>query len=85
MINVSICTGTACYVMGASEILLLKEALPENLKDKVEITGLTCLEKCKDNKHDKAPFVQINGKIFSNATIASVLEEINRIAAIENL
>ena len=46
-IKVSICTGTTCYVMGASELLLLEELLPEELKDKVEIEGVTCLEKCK--------------------------------------
>lgn len=85
MIKVSICTGTTCYVMGASEILLLEDSLPMELKGKVEINGITCMENCKDNKHDKAPYVLINGQLFPNATINSVLEEVKRIAALENL
>ena len=47
-IKVSICTGTACFVMGASEILVLEDSLPDELKGIVEIEGLTCLEKCKN-------------------------------------
>ena len=30
-IKVSICTGTACFVMGASEIMLLEEKLSDEL------------------------------------------------------
>ena len=58
-IKVSICTGTTCYVMGASDLLLLEEVLPEHLKGKVEIEGVTCLEKCKSTGigKNKAPFV----------------------------
>ena len=39
-IKVSICTGTACFVMGSSEIMLIEEKLPEDLKDKVEVEVL---------------------------------------------
>ena len=46
-IKVSICTGTACFVMGASEIMLLEEKLSDELKDMVEVEGITCFEKCK--------------------------------------
>ena len=35
-IKVSICTGTACFVMGASEIMLLEEELSPELKEIVE-------------------------------------------------
>ena len=50
-IQVEICTGTACFVMGASELMLLEEKLPESLKDKVEITGSTCMGNChRDRK-----------------------------------
>ena len=32
-IKVSICTGTACFVMGASEMMLLEDELPDSLKE----------------------------------------------------
>ena len=79
-IKVSICTGTACYVMGASEFLVLEDSLPEHLKGKVEITGLTCLDKCKNSKCGKSPFVLVNDEVISDATLAKVLEKINEIA-----
>ena len=40
-IKVSICTGTACFVMGASEILLLEENLSPEVAQYVEIEGVT--------------------------------------------
>ena len=79
-ITVSICTGTACYVMGASEILLLEESLSEDLKEMVEIEGITCLEKCKNTECGKTPFVLVNDEVISDATLAKVLEKINEIA-----
>jgi NADH:ubiquinone oxidoreductase subunit E len=75
-IKISICTGTACYVMGASELLLLKENLPENLKNKVIIEGVTCLDKCKNPKNGKSPFVIVDDELISDATINKVIEKI---------
>lgn len=81
-IKVSICTGTACFVMGASELMLLEEELPPELKDKVEVEGITCFEVCKNASCGKAPFVQINGETVPQATIPVVLEKIHQIAGI---
>lgn len=78
--KVVICTGTHCYVMGASELLLLPEQLPEHLKDKVEIEGRTCMELCKHNGKDsgqgKAPFVMIDDEIIESATLQSVISKL---------
>lgn len=79
-IKVVICSGTACYVMGASEILLLEESLPEELKSRVEIEGATCLGFCKDSKNGKAPFVSVNGELIAGATLPNVLMKIQECA-----
>lgn len=79
-IKVTICSGTACYVMGASEIMLLEEHLPAELKDKVEIEGSTCLEKCKNPENGKAPFVLVNGELIKEASLVSVIDAIKRAA-----
>ncbi|MBE6345545.1 MAG: hypothetical protein E7063_07700 [Spirochaetaceae bacterium] len=78
-IKVSICTGTACFVMGASEIILLEEELPEELKDRVEVEGVTCFEECKTHENGKAPFVKVNGEIISEATLPKVLDKIREL------
>lgn len=79
-IKVSICTGTACFVMGASEIMLLEDELPEELKGKVEIEGITCFEKCKNADCGKAPFVKVNEEIIPEASLPKVLEKIQELA-----
>lgn len=75
-IKVSICTGTACFVMGASEIMLLEDELPEDLIGRVEVEGITCLEKCKNPSCGKAPFVLVDGQIVQQATVTTVIEKI---------
>lgn len=76
-IKVSICTGTACYVMGASELLLLEEKLPAELKDSVIIEGVNCLDKCKNPKNGKSPFVLVDGELISNASLETIIEKIS--------
>ena len=78
-IKVSICTGTACFVMGASEIMLLEDNLPQDLRGKVEVEGIPCLEKCKDSSCGKAPFVLVGGEVLPQATVTSVIEKIRTI------
>ena len=76
-IDVSICTGTSCYVMGGSELLLLEEYLTPEQRALVELKEVTCLDLCRDAKYGKAPFVKINGQPMDQASAQSMLERIN--------
>lgn len=78
-IKVTICTGTACFVMGASELMLLEEKLPPELKDKVEITGSVCMGSCKGGEQ-RPPFVQIDNEVISNANVPEVIDKLIAIA-----
>lgn len=75
-IKVSICTGTACYVMGASELLLLNENLPENLRDAVEIEGVPCIEQCHGAMKKHPPYVKIDGELIQSATLQTIISKI---------
>jgi NADH:ubiquinone oxidoreductase subunit E len=85
-IKISICTGTACFVMGASEIMLLEEKLPETIRQSVdlEIEGLTCMGNCKDRKTGKPPFVKINDEIITEANLVTILDKIYELAGETN-
>jgi len=77
--KVTICTGTACFVMGGSELLLLEEQLPDDLKAITEIEGSPCIGTCKLAEHgktqsDHAPFVQINGEVMAQANTQKIIE-----------
>lgn len=75
-IKVSICTGTACYVMGASELLLLGENLPEKLRNAVEIEGVPCIEQCHGGMKKHPPYVKIDEELIPSATLQTVISKI---------
>jgi NADH:ubiquinone oxidoreductase subunit E len=78
-IKIVICTGTACFVMGGSELLLLEENLPEHIKAHVDISGTTCIDNCKNDQNGKSPFVEINGVVMSEATIPKVIDYVKEL------
>lgn len=75
-VSVQICTGTACYVMGGSDLLLLADEYADN--PDVSVRGSSCLGDCQDPAQGKAPFVRINGESMSSATLPRVQAEIER-------
>ena len=56
----------------------VSQRVKDELKDKVEIEGVTCLEKCKSTGigNAKAPFVLVDGELVSSATVQSVIAKI---------
>ncbi len=76
-IQVEICVGTTCYVMGASELMLIEEHLSEEQRNHVELRGGTCLDVCHEHLTEKAPFVRIDGEIISNVNVEKLVAEIN--------
>jgi NADH:ubiquinone oxidoreductase subunit E len=79
--KVTVCTGTACFVMGGSELLLLEDQLPPELKAITEVEGSACLEICKQPKYgvsqaDHAPFVKINEAVMEQATVVSIIDHL---------
>lgn len=75
-IKISVCTGTACYVMGASELLLLEESLPENLRNAVEVEGIPCGEQCHGIKEKRPPYVKVDDELIPGATLQTVISKI---------
>ena len=76
IVKIVVCSGTACYVMGGSELLLLDDHIPAQWKGLVEIEGSPCLGYCKDKKVGRAPYALVNGKVLASATVPMVLEEL---------
>ena len=79
--KVTVCTGTTCFVMGGSELLLLEDQLPPELKAVTDIEGATCLGLCKRaepgaSRTACAPFVTINGTVLEQATAAAIIDHL---------
>lgn len=77
-INVEICLGTTCFVMGASKLQDLEKFIPKKYKEYVDISAKTCLDLCKNNEFSKSPYVKLNDEIISEANVEKVVSAIAR-------
>ncbi|MDX9899806.1 MAG: hypothetical protein RBT62_12885 [Spirochaetia bacterium] len=76
-IKVVICVGTACHVMGGSELFLIKERLEPAIAALVTIEGTPCLDRCRSVSSDNrpgggAPFALVDGVPLERATLDSL-------------
>lgn len=73
IIDVEICTGTTCFVMGAGHLMNLAEDLPERLKSSVNIRGSHCFGVCSQPGNGAPPFAKVNGALIANATAENLI------------
>lgn len=76
--KVSICTGTACYVLGGADILLLGDYLTGAMRNDVEITGSPCLGLCRSDTSLKPPLVLIDDVVMGEASIQKIIDVLER-------
>lgn len=78
-VNVKICEGTTCFVMGGETAKSMLTSLMQKYADKIEITSVKCLEICnQSNSFSKAPYVMIDDEIISSADMETVIAAIER-------
>jgi NADH:ubiquinone oxidoreductase subunit E len=72
--------------MGGSELLLLEEQLPDELKALTEIEGSPCIGACKRAENGgahsgQAPFAKINGEVLEQASAQKIIEYLRGVNA----
>lgn len=78
-IDVKVCLGTTCFVMGSSNLQELIETVPSKYGDKVEVLGVPCLGLCSiDWEYSRAPYVKVDDDVVYEATVEKVLSAIER-------
>ncbi len=78
-VNVKVCLGTTCFVMGSSNLQELIELVPKKYGDDVDVSGSPCLGLCSiDWEFSKAPYVKVNDEVIKEATVEKVLAAIDR-------
>ncbi|MGN0838038.1 MAG: hypothetical protein ACI4NN_02975 [Pyramidobacter sp.] len=79
-VNVRICLGTTCFVMGSGQLQSLFDDLPEQFgADRVNVIGERCFELCSvADSFAKAPFVMVDDEIISSADHSKVVEAVKR-------
>lgn len=63
MLEVKVCCGTSCYIMGASELIQSEVC---NIPG-VKVSGSTCMNLCKIGDQ-RPPYVKIGYKTYSQVT-----------------
>lgn len=71
-IDLKICMGTMCYVMGGAEIRALVEMLPENMTKHINVSYSPCLGVC--DKVGEPPYIELNGKLMSGVSKNELLQ-----------
>lgn len=62
-IEVKICVGTSCHLMGSSLIIDFIKTLPLSVKKRLEIEYVSCFSQC-----NRGPRIDIGGQPILNAT-----------------
>lgn len=74
-IDVKVCVGSRCTMMGAMNILDHVENIKDEYTDfDIKIHTVKCLGECKQSEKNIAPVVIINDEKIYNATSAKVME-----------
>lgn len=71
-ITIEICIGTACHLLGGQDLIEAVERLPQDIKEYINLQGITCLKAC-----GKGPNVRVNDVVFSGITPERLLEIIH--------
>lgn len=75
-VKITICVGTACYVLGGAELLGMMDQLTEKFGDRVMCEGSPCLGFCKLSRNNKAPFAVVNNKLLEETTPESLMKAV---------
>lgn len=77
-VQLKICIGTTCYMLGASKLMNIETDFPPEWKDRVEVSASPCLGLCEADNVCHAPYVIIDGETIPNASPGRVISEIAR-------
>ena len=71
-IELKICMGTVCYVMGGAELRATIDSLPREEKEQIDISYSPCLGNCNDG--GEPPYVQINGRTIARVSTSNLIQ-----------
>lgn len=78
-VEVQICLGTTCFVMGAGYLQELTDSLPKTFGEQVKVSCIRCMGMCeKSEKFSQAPYVTVDGEVISSATKEKVFEAVEK-------
>ena len=74
MVNVEICAGSHCSLVGALNILETLEELQEEYPDQIRIKKSECMDMCENIKN--APLVKVGDELITSAQTQMVISKV---------
>ena len=71
-IEVKICMGTMCYVMGGADLKDAVDSLPPEERQLIDVSYAHCLGNCNDA--GEPPYVQVNGRTIARVSKSSLIQ-----------
>lgn len=71
-IDLKICMGTMCYVMGGAELRAFVEMLPDNIGKHLSVSYSPCLGMC--DRIGEPPYIEFNGRIVAGVSKNNLLQ-----------
>ena len=78
-VQLEICCGTTCYMLGANRLLNIENDMPSELRGKADVRALPCLGLCNDKELAGAPYVKINGEVIEKATQEKIYAKLKEV------
>ena len=72
--EIKVCVGTTCHLLGSSSLVEAINELPEDIKTKITLKYSTCFDKCQLEM--KPPVVSIDGKLYDDMNPGKMKEMI---------
>lgn len=81
MINVKVCMGTHCSMMGSLNLYEDIEELTNDFPEQVNLEGVQCMKICKTDQSptSKTPVVKVNDLIITSAKAEEVIAYIREL------
>jgi len=80
-INIKICMGTMCYMMGGADLRAVIEGLPDDIRQHIEISYSPCLGLC--DTEGESPYIKLNERVIPHVSKSGLIniikEELNNI------
>lgn len=74
MVNIDICLGSHCSLVGALDVLESLESLQEEYPGQININKVKCMDECDDMS--KAPVVKVDDEVIYSAQNQVVLSKV---------
>jgi NADH:ubiquinone oxidoreductase subunit E len=72
--EIKVCVGTTCHLLGSSSLVEAINELPEEIKTKITLKYSTCFDKCQQAM--RPPVINVDGEFFDDMNPVKMKEMI---------